>query len=64
MILGRDTFRHGMEKTISWSLTELSMMPALTTCLACEVRVTSKRGLDLVGEAINCDKLNNSQKAG
>ena len=57
-----------MEKTISWSLTELSMMPALTTCLACEVRVTSKRGLDqsvtLVGEAINCDKLNNSQKAG
>ena len=51
---------------ISWSLIEQSIKPALMTCLACEVRITSIRELDesvtLVGEAINCDRLNDSQK--
>ena len=45
---------------------EQSITPALMTCLACEVRMTSIRELDesvtLVGEAINCDRLNCSQK--
>ena len=39
---------------------------SLTTFLVCEVRITSKRDRDdlvtLVGAAINCDKLNDSQK--
>ena len=51
---------------ISWSLIEQSITPAVMTCSACEVRITSIRELDesvtLVGEAINYDRLNDSQK--
>ena len=66
MTLGRDAFKRRSAKMISWSLIEQSITPALMTCLACEVRITSIRELDesvtLVGEAINCDRLNDSQK--
>ena len=66
MTSGRDAFKRRSAKVISWSLIEQSITPALMTCLACEVRITSIRELDesvtLVGEAINCDRLNDSQK--
>ena len=51
---------------ISWSLIEQSIKPALMTCLAFEVKITSIIELDesvtLVGEVINCDRLNDSRK--
>lgn len=66
MTLGGDAFKLRSAKMISWSLIEQSITPDLMTCLACEVRITSIRELDesvtLVGEAINYDRLNDSQK--
>ena len=66
MTLGRDAFKRRSAKIISWSLIGQSVTPALLTCLACEVRITSiielGESVTLVGEAINCNRLNDRQK--